>query len=67
MDDSGNLIGVLLILAAVVAILYLIVIALTLIGGVTALIGVGWGGGTAFWNYGKSMKKNLIDSNFGAV
>lgn len=65
MDDSGigALIGIALAIAAVIFVIYCIVLAAGAIAAVAGTGGVLWGGGTAVVNYGKSFKENMIDSN----
>ena len=65
MDDSGigALIGIALAIAAVIFVIYCIVLAAGAIAAVAGTGGVLWGGGTAVVNYSKSFKENMIDSN----
>ncbi len=65
MDDSGigALIGIALAIAAVIFVIYCIVLVAGVIAAVAGTGGVLWGGGTAVVNYSKSFKENMIDSN----
>lgn len=65
MDDSGigALIGIALAIAAVIFVIYCIVLVAGAIAAVAGTGGVLWGGGTAVVNYSKSFKENMIDSN----
>ena len=65
MDDSGigALIGIALAIAAVIFVIYCIVLVAGAIAAVAGTGGVLWGGGTAVVNYGKSFNENMIDSN----
>lgn len=63
MDDTGGLIGLVVILAIVALVVYVAVLAASAFAMVAAIGGTAWGGGTAVLNYGKSFKKNMIDSN----
>ena len=65
MDDSGigALIGIALAIAAVLFVIYCIVLVAGAIAAVAGTGGVLWGGGTAVVNYSKSFKENMIDSN----
>lgn len=69
MDDSGigTLIGIMLVIAAVLFIVYCIVLIAGVLAAVAGTGGVLWGGGTALVNYGKSFKENMIDSNRAAA
>ena len=65
-DDSGclgYLIGIGIVLAIVGVIIYLAVMLAGVIAAVAGVAGLIWGGGTAVWNYGKSFKRHVIDSN----
>ena len=65
MDDSGigALIGIALAIAAVIFVIYCIVLVAGVIAAVAGTGGVLWGGGTAVVTYSKSFKENMIDSN----
>ncbi len=63
MDDWGGLIAVLLAIAAIIFVVYVIVMIASVLAAVAGGAGVLWGGGTAIFNYGKSFKENMIDSN----
>lgn len=65
MDDSGigALIGIALAIAAIIFVIYCIVLIAGAIAAVAGTGGVLWGGGTAVVNYSKSFKENMIDSN----
>lgn len=69
MDDSGigALIGIALAIAAVIFVIYCIVLIAGAIAAVAGTGGVLWGGGTAVVNYSKSFKENMIDSNRAAA
>lgn len=69
MDDSGigALIGIALAIAAVIFVIYCIVLIAGAIAAVAGTGGVLWGGGTAVLNYSKSFKENMIDSNRAAA
>lgn len=65
MDDNGlgTVIGIALAVAAVIFVIYCIIL---LAGAIAAVAGTGgllWGGGTAVVNYSRSFKENIIDSN----
>ncbi len=62
-SDSGALIGLVIVFAVIVFIIYMIVILAGIIISVAAGIGVLYGGGTAIANYASSFKENIIDSN----
>jgi len=69
-EDSGGciggLIGIVIVLAIAAFVIYCIVIAAAALAAVAGIAGLAWGGGTALFNYGKSLKENLIDSNLHA-
>lgn len=69
MDDSGigALIGIALAIAAVIFVIYCIVLIAGAIAAIAGTGGVLWGGGTAVVNYSKSFKENMIDSNRAAT
>ena len=58
MDDSGigTLIGIVLAIAAVIFVIYCIVLIASVLAAVAGAGGVLWGGGTAVVNYGKSFR-----------
>ena len=62
-DDYSGLIGILIVIGVIIFIVYVITLIAAAIAAVAAAGGTVWGGGWAILNYGKSMKKNLIDSN----
>lgn len=57
---EGEAIGAIIVLIVVVYIILLVIFAVAYIG---AAGGALWGSGTAFTNYAKSFKENMIDSN----
>lgn len=63
MDDWGGIIALILGIAAIIFIVYVIVMAASVLAAVAGGAGVLWGGGTAIVNYSKSFKENMIDSN----
>lgn len=67
MDDLGDIIALILGIAAIIFIVYVIVYVIVMVAFVLAAVaggaGVLWGGGTAIVNYSKSFKENMIDSN----
>lgn len=66
-DGEGSIIGFVIGLAAVVFIIYVIVVLATAIVGVAAAGGTLFGGCSAIKNYAISFKENVIDSNKTAV
>lgn len=68
MDDGiGAIIGIVLVIAAVIFVVYIITIIATAVLGVAVAGGSIWGGSRAIMNYGKSFKENMIDSNRAAA
>ena len=64
MDDGwGSIIGMVIIIAVALFVLYIITLIAASIAMIAAAGGSLWGGGWAILNYGKSIKENLIDSN----
>jgi len=66
MDDGeaiGAIIGIVIIAVVVIFIVYIITLIAIAVATIAAAGGSIWGGGWALLNYGKSMKKNLVDSN----
>jgi len=62
-DDFGAIIGLILGIAAVIFIVYCIIVIASALAMIAGVGGIAWGGGTALVNYGKSFKENMIDSN----
>ncbi len=62
-DDYGGIIGIFIILAVMVFIVYCIVLIASVIVAIAGIGGTLWGGGTALVNYIVSFKENMIDSN----
>jgi len=62
-EDFGGIIGLIIILAIIVFIIYCIVIIAGVLISLASASGALWGGVTAIINYGKSFKENMIDSN----
>lgn len=62
-DDFGGIIGLIIILAIIAFVIYCIVMIASVLAAVAGAGGLAWGGGTAIFNYGKSFKENMIDSN----
>ncbi len=62
-DEFGFLGVIIGVIVAVVIIIYIMVLIAAVFATAAAAIGSVWGGGTAIWNYSKSMKENLWDSN----
>lgn len=62
-DDIGGIIGLFIILAIAIFIIYCLVIMAGILVSIAGTGGAIWGGGTAIANYGKSFKENMIDSN----
>jgi len=62
-DDYGGIFGLVIILGLICLVIYVTVLLATAILAIAGTGGVLWGGGTAIWNYGKSFKENMIDSN----
>jgi hypothetical protein len=65
-DGEGAFVGLILVVALVIFIIYVIVMAAAAIFGIAVASGAVWGGGTAISNYGISFKKNMIESNMTA-
>lgn len=63
MDDYGEIIWLVIKLIAIVLVIYCVVILAGILAAIAGTGGIIWGGGTAIINYGKSFKKNMIDSN----
>ena len=63
MDDWGGIIALILGIAAIIFIVYVIVMDASVLAAAAGGAGVLWGGGTAIVNYSKSFKENMIDSN----
>ncbi|MGN0180699.1 MAG: hypothetical protein ACI4DY_14860 [Monoglobaceae bacterium] len=66
-DDSGGIIGFVLIIAAIALAVYCVVALASVIAVVAGAGGTLWGGSTAVVNYYKSFKENMIDSNKAAA
>lgn len=66
-EEFGYLAFIVGVIIAVVVIVYIMVLIATACAAIAAAVGSVWGGGTAIWNYSKSMKENLWDSNQVAV
>jgi len=68
MDDGiGTLIWIAVVIVTVIAVVYVITLIAAAIAMAAAAGGSLWGGGRAIFNYGKSIKENLIDSNRAAA
>ena len=62
-SDGGELLGIALVIAAAIFIIYIITIIATAVIAISAAGGAVWGGGRAIMNYGTSFKEYMIDSN----
>lgn len=62
-DDWGGIIFAVLVIAAVIFVIYCIIMIASVLATIAGGAGVLWGGGTAISNYAKSFKENMIDSN----
>ena len=63
MDEGGTLFGIVISIGLIIFVIYVIAIMASIIATAAAAGGTVWGGGTAIYNYGRSFKKNMVDSN----
>ena len=62
-EAAGALIGIAIVIAVIMFIVYVMVMIAGIILAIAAGLGVLYGGGTAIANYASSFKENIIDSN----
>ena len=61
-DEIGVIIGAFLVIAIIIAIIYITLLIISAVATIAAAGGALWGSGTAISNYGKSFKENMIGS-----
>lgn len=61
--NDFSVVGAIIVLAVIALVIYLLVLAISALVTIAAGSGLVWGGGTALFNYFKSFKENMIESN----